>query len=187
VVEASLISRDAILDAALQVADEHGLDAVSMYAVARKLQVEPIELHQHVVCTDDLLDGLVEALLTRYPLSVGEGTWDEGLRAMAAAIRRTAKTHPDVFPLLLMRPVITPVARDVRDGLYSVLRDSGLPEDAVPRAERLISTAVLGFAASEATGRFRMHTCAIIDADFAELLRWLIEAVSALRAAADAG
>jgi hypothetical protein len=43
----------------------------------------------------------------------------------------------------------------------------------VARAERLFSTAVLGFAASEASGRFRHHDRSVIDADFAELLRWL--------------
>jgi len=45
------------------------------------------------------------------------------------------------------------------------------------RAERLISTAVLGFAASEAAGRFRHHDQSVIDEDFAELLRWLRRAL----------
>jgi hypothetical protein len=52
-------------------------------------------------------------------------------------------------------------------------RESGLPELKVAQAERLISTAVLGFAASQATGRFRQHDQSVIDTDFAELLRWL--------------
>jgi hypothetical protein len=46
-----------------------------------------------------------------------------------------------------------------------------------PRAERLIATAVLGFAASEAAGRFRHHDQSVIDEDFAELLRWLRRAL----------
>ena len=49
---------------------------------------------------------------------------------------------------------------------------SGRISVASARAERLISTAVLGFAASEASGRFRQHDQSVIDADFAELLRW---------------
>ena len=48
-----------------------------------------------------------------------------------------------------------------------------MPETEAARAERLISTAVLGFAASEAAGRFQQHARSVIDADFAELLRWL--------------
>ena len=47
------------------------------------------------------------------------------------------------------------------------------PRPPSPGAERLISTAVLGFAVSEATGRFRHHDQAVVDTGFAELLRWL--------------
>jgi hypothetical protein len=61
----------------------------------------------------------------------------------------------------------------VRDAIQAALRESGMPETQVARAERLISTAVLGFAAGEAAGRFRYHAQSVIDADFAELLRWL--------------
>ena len=52
-------------------------------------------------------------------------------------------------------------------------------EPEAARAERLISTAVLGFAASEAAGRFRHHDQSVIDGDFAELLRWLRRSLSA--------
>jgi len=65
--------------------------------------------------------------------------------------------------------------------LAAALREAGLPEAELARAERLISTAVLGFAASEASGRFRQHDQSVIDADFAELLRWLRHALSSMR------
>ena len=125
-----------------------------------------------------LLDGLVELLLTEYPLPQAEGGWDARLTALAAGIRDTARRHPAVFPLLLTRPAVTPAARTVRDAVQAALHDGGLPETGVARAERLISTAVLGFAASEASGRFRQHDQSVIDADFAELLRWLRRALS---------
>ena len=167
------ISREAVLDAALRLADEQGLDAVTMHAVARRLQVTPMALYRHVDDKNALLDGLVEMLLTEYPLPRAEGEWDERLTALADGIRDTARRHPAVFPLLLTRPAVTPAARVVRDAVQAALREGGLPEAEVARAERLISTAVLGFAASEASGRFRQHDQSVIDADFAELLRWL--------------
>src|SRR2546429_369297 len=80
--------------------------------------------------------------------------------------------------LRLPRPAVPPAARVVRDGVQAALREGGLPEAEVARAERLISTAVLGFAASEASGRFRQHDQSVIDADFAELLRWLRHALT---------
>lgn len=49
------------------------------------------------------------------------------------------------------------------------------------RTERLLATAILGFAASEVAGRFRQRDQEIIDEDFAELMRWLKLAVADLR------
>ena len=69
------ISRDAVLAAALKLADEHGLEAVTMHAVARSLRVTPMALYRHVDDKNALLDGLVEVLLTEYPLPPrGAGT-----------------------------------------------------------------------------------------------------------------
>lgn len=167
------ISRTAVLATALRLADERGLAAVTMHAVARSLGVTPMALYRHVADKDALLDGLVELLLTEYPRPVAEGRWDERLVALADGIRATARRHPAVFPLLLTRPAITPAARMVRDTVQAALREGGLPDPEAARAERLISTAVLGFAASEAAGRFRHHDQSVIDEDFAELLRWL--------------
>lgn len=167
------ISRSAVLAAALRLADEQGLAAVTMHAVARALGVTPMALYRHVTDKEALLDGLVELLLTEYPRPPAEGRWDERLVALADGIRATARRHPAVFPLLLTRPAVTPAARTARDAVQAALREGGMRDDEVARAERLISTAVLGFAASEAAGRFRHHDQSVIDGDFAELLRWL--------------
>ena len=173
------ISREAVLAAALRLADEQGLAAVTMHAVARSLGVTPMALYRHVADKDALLDGLVELLLTEYPRPVAEGRWDERLVALADGIRATARRHPAVFPLLLTRPAVTPAARAARDAVQAALREGGLPDPEAARAERLIATAVLGFAASEAAGRFRHHDQSVIDEDFAELLRWLRRALPA--------
>ncbi|QYC44149.1 hypothetical protein Nocox_32890 [Nonomuraea coxensis DSM 45129] len=89
---------------------------------------------------------------------------------MAAAIRDTAARHPAVFPLLLQRPAATERSREIRDGVVAALRQAGLAPDRAARAERLISTAVLGYAAGEAAGRFDHHDRHVRDEDFACLL-----------------
>ena len=175
---AAQISHEAVLSAALDLADTDGLEAVTMHAVAKRLRVTPMALYRHVDDKHALLDGLVEQLLTEYPAPPAGRPWDERLIALATGIRDTARRHPAVFPLLLTRPAVTPAARQVRDAVHAALREAGLTGSGVARAERLISTAVLGFAASEASGRFGAHDQATIDADFAELLRWLRLALS---------
>ena len=172
------IDRAAVLDAAMSLADERGLEAVTMHAIAQRLSVTPMALYRHVDGKQALLDGLVERLLTSYQLAPASVPWRSRLTAMAEAIRSVAKQHPAVFPLLLTRPAVTPAARAGRDYVQAALREAGLAADEAARAERLISTAVLGFAASEAAGRFRQHAQAVIDEDFATLLRWLSLALS---------
>lgn len=167
------IDRAAILDAAMLLADERGLQAATMHGVAQRLNVTPMALYRHVEGKQELLDGLVERLLTSYPLLPADAPWTARLTAMAEATRSVAKRHPAVFPLLLTRPAVTPAARAVRDYVRAALREAGLDDAAAARAERLISTTVLGFAASEATGRFRQHDQAVTDEDFAVLLSWL--------------
>ena len=58
------------------------------------------------------------------------------------------------MPLLFARPAVTPDAVRVVDAMYQALLDAGVPDAEVARVERLVSTFVLGYAISEASGRF---------------------------------
>ena len=169
-----LIDRAAVLRASLAVADERSLDALTMQAVAERLGVTPMALYRHVENKQDLLDGIVEGLLDEIPPPADDQPWDEQLSAMGQAIRATARRHPTVFPLLLQLPAATAGARGVRERVYRALHDAGVAEADVARVERLISTIVLGFAASEVAGRFRAHSRATLDADYAALERIVV-------------
>lgn len=161
-----LIDREAVLDAALVVADGEGLDGLTMRAVAERLGVTTMALYRHVSCKAELLDGVVERLLRELPTPGSDLPWDEQLRLMAADLRTMAKRHSGAFPLLLQRPARTSAAREVRDRVRGVLLSAGVPKDLVPRIERLLSTAILGFASSEALGRFGGLTLDDIEKDF---------------------
>lgn len=173
-----LIDRAAVLDAALAVADEGGIDAVTMAAVGRRLGVSAMALYRHVEDKADLLDGLVERLLDEVPLPEPGPDPVERLAALGAGIRATALRHPHVFPLLLARPAATAEARRRRDLVVALLEEIGVPAAEAPALERLISTMVLGFATSEATGRFAHHPPAVIDADWEALQELVLLAVS---------
>jgi AcrR family transcriptional regulator len=161
------ISRPAIVEASLAIADERGLAGLTMHAVAQRLGVTPMALYRHVDDKADLLDSVVEALLTELPLPRAELPWEQRLRGLGQAVRMLARRHPAIFPLLLQRPANTPVSRRVRDSVVAALEEAGLDPEAARRAERLVSTVILGFAASEAGGRFRGHSRKVLDDDFA--------------------
>ena len=183
------LSRDQILDAALRLADEEGLPALSMRAVAQRLEVTPMALYRHVGDKDGLLDALVERLLTDAAGEpelrgdaegpTGGPDWADLLAERAAAIRATARRHPAAFGLLLSRRAGTPSALQSRDRVLAALAAAGVPADDVPRLERVLSTFVIGFAASEANGRFADLERADADFDYAlGLLARLIDAAA---------
>jgi AcrR family transcriptional regulator len=179
------IDRAAVLAASLQLADQQGLAAVTMQAVADRLGVTPMALYRHVNNKADLLDGVVESLLSEVPLPDPSLNWADRLTALSRGTRQAAQRHPQVFPLLLQRAAVTEGARRVRDVVYDALREAGCSEPDVVQLERLMATAVLGFAASEAGGRFAAHSTEQLNADFERLQTMLATAVlGALEAAA---
>ena len=166
-----------MLAASLAVVDEGGLSALTMSAVADRLGVTSMALYRHVTNKADLCDGLVEQILLEVPLPDPNDPWPDRLAALARGTRMAALRHPGAFGLLLQRAAVTPGARRTRDAVYSALREAGFGEDDVVQLERLLSTAILGFAASEAEGRFAAHTSEQLDADFVRLQAMLATAI----------
>src|SRR5215468_9642429 len=138
------IGRPVILRASLDLADERGLQAVTMQAVAERLGVTPMALYRHVANKAALLDAVVESLLVEIELPDRRLPWRERLAGVARAARDLAKRHPEVFPLLLHRTARTPGGLRVRDYICTALRDAGMRNDQALRAERLLSTFVMG-------------------------------------------
>ncbi len=187
------ISRAQVLDATLDLAAEAGLAAVTMRAVAARLEVTPMALYRHVGDKQGLLDGLVERLMAQIADAADATTdgaapghdadpdddWRATLRALATSIRAVARRYPDLFPLLFQRRAVTEGAQAPRQSVYAALRGAGVPESELPAAERMLSTFVYGFAASEAGGRFAGLD---IESEFdyaAQHVERLIEAIAA--------
>jgi AcrR family transcriptional regulator len=147
--------KQAILDAALALADEKGLAAVSMRAVAERAGLTAMALYPHVGSKAALLDEMTGRLLATMKLPDAAGQdWQHRLRGLAHAARALVHDHPWAATLLFSRPAVTPDAAHTVDIVYSGLLDAGVPESEVARLERMLSTVVLGYAASEVGGRF---------------------------------
>lgn len=150
--------RQEILDAALAIADDRGLSAVSMRSVAQRVGVTAMALYPHFGSKDALLDGLVGQVLSELSLPDPAVPWPDRLRGLAYGVRALAHRHPAVVPLLFSRPAVTGDALRVVDLIYQALLEAGVPADQVARMERLLSTFVLGYAISEVGGRFAAGT-----------------------------
>jgi AcrR family transcriptional regulator len=156
--------RAEILDVAVALADERGLAAVSMRAIAERVGVTPMALYPYIGNKTALLDAMLGHLLGQLQPpgagaggasgAEGAGTWRERLGAIARAARAVVTAHPWAAELVFARPAVTPDSVRTVDLLYTALLEAGVPAGEVPRLERMLSTVVIGFAASEAGGRF---------------------------------
>lgn len=106
-----VLTRDRVLRAALALIDAEGVEALSMRRLGRALDRDPMRLYRHAPSKDALLDGVVELVLSdlRVP-EVVDGDWETALRTTAHAFRDLAVAHPHVVPLLVGRPLATPLA-----------------------------------------------------------------------------
>jgi AcrR family transcriptional regulator len=105
------LTRDQVLAAALTLIDADGVEALSMRRLGKALDRDPMRLYRHAPSKDALLDGVVELVMSELAVpAVRDGVdWETALRSTAHAFRRLAVAHPHVVPLLVTRPLATPL------------------------------------------------------------------------------
>ncbi len=104
------ITREVVLAAALALIDADGADALSMRRLARALDRDPMILYRHAPSKAALLDGVTETVLALLIVDPADPDWTAQLRTVARRYRALALAHPNVVPLLVTRPLATPLA-----------------------------------------------------------------------------
>jgi AcrR family transcriptional regulator len=104
------ITRDVVLAAALEIIDRDGVDALSMRRLAAALNRDPMIVYRHAANKAAVLDGVVETVLAQLHVDHADPDWNSQLRAVARGYRALALAHPYVVPLLVTRPLATPLA-----------------------------------------------------------------------------
>ncbi len=155
------LSREAIVAAAIEIADTEGLEAVSIRKIATKLEARPMSLYSHIERKGDLIDLMVDevmaAAILPEPLAIDD--WREGLREIARLTRETARTHPWFVAAAFGRPRLGPNSLRHIDQSLAVV--SGLP--LTPERKRAVLLAVdtytLGFVRWELRTAARPEGC----------------------------
>lgn len=104
------LSRERVLEAALHLVDAEGLDALTMRRLGQALGRDPMALYRYAENRTALLDGVAERVLGQLVIAPAGGSgWQGQLRATGHDFRRLALAHPNVVPLLVTRPLATPL------------------------------------------------------------------------------
>ena len=92
--ERTRLTRSAVVDRAMQLADASGLDALTIRKLATELGVTPMALYWHFRSKDELLDGLAERVWTEIDLDVDPRPWPDQLRALLKSLLQVLRAHP---------------------------------------------------------------------------------------------
>ena len=149
----SRLTRTSILAAALALVDNEGLEALSMRRLGKELGVEAMSLYNHVPNKAALLDGLVEQVMAGLEPPPDGISWQDQVRAMARSYRRVVGAHPNVAPLIAMRPLNTEASLEPLETALRVLRNAGFEDAAALHGVRMIAGFATGYVLGE-TGSF---------------------------------
>lgn len=141
------LDAEAIVDAALELLAERGLDAVSMRNVGARIGVSTMPLYDRVGNKDALLDAMVDrALAGMAPAPKRNETWQRYATRWAHAVRARLTDTADLRLLIgSRRPPFVEASRPLID----IMRADGFAADAAVQACRLLLWAVVGFATVE--------------------------------------
>jgi AcrR family transcriptional regulator len=87
------LTRQRVVAAAMELADERGIEALTMRELGRRLGVEAPSLYNHVAGKDDLLDGLVDLVVAQIDLPAPGAHWKDAMRRRAVSARRIFAQH----------------------------------------------------------------------------------------------
>jgi AcrR family transcriptional regulator len=154
------LTRDRVVEAALRVMDEEGLEAVSMRRVAREVGVEAMSLYNHVRDKDDLIDGICVRVMRDFRFADADRPWDERARASAREWRRVLRLHPNVITLFSERrkPLTDPDALRPMEHALGLLHEAGLSDRDAARMFNVIGGYIMGSVMMEVGQMFSAGT-----------------------------
>lgn len=139
------LSRARVLEAALELIDEHGLDALSMRKLGAALQVEAMSLYNHVSSKEDLLTGVADLLLEMVEIPSAGDDWRVAVRQLCNAVRQVGVAHPRAFPLLVTQTRTSLESwRPVLAG-FELIHHAGLTDEQAVAAVDVVSSFLVGF------------------------------------------
>jgi AcrR family transcriptional regulator len=103
------VTRATVLATALAIIDQEGVDGLSMRRLGHALGRDPMTLYRHAATKSALLDGVAEIVLDQLEVDSTDPDWAGQLRTVARNFRRLTLAHPQVVPLLVTRPLATPL------------------------------------------------------------------------------
>ena len=157
------LSRERIIECAIEFIDTYGLAALTMRRLGKELDVEAMSIYRHVNGREDLLEGIIDHVMAGLRLGPehdelrSAGGWQAYLVWLAHSVRAVALEHPNVFPLIATRhpaaPWLRPPLRSLQvvEDFLATLIAKGFSDARAVTAYRAFSSFLLGHLLLEAS------------------------------------
>jgi AcrR family transcriptional regulator len=145
------LTPERVLAAALEIADRHGLDHLTMRSLGEALGVEAMSLYNHVAGKDEVLDGLVDIVFGEIELDCEDGDWKRAMRRRAISARDVLARHR--WAVALMESRVHPGPANLRhhDAVLRCLRQAGFSIAMAGHVYSLLDSYIYGFALEQAS------------------------------------
>ena len=139
------LTRQRVMTVAIELADRDGIDSISMRKLAQELGVEAMSLYTHVRNKEDLLDGMVDAVIGQIPISADGAGWKASLRQMALAARTVVLRHPWAARTIETRSAPGPAALRYINAVLGIFREGGFSIAQAHHGLHILGSRALGF------------------------------------------
>jgi AcrR family transcriptional regulator len=139
------LNRDRVLVAAVSLADEIGVDALSMRRLAQELGVVPMALYKHVANREELLDGMVETIIGEIDPPQLHADWRSAVRSQVLSARRALRRHSWARQAIESRTTKTPAVLDYMDSFIGMFLAGGFSADLTHHVMHAIGGRMWGF------------------------------------------
>jgi AcrR family transcriptional regulator len=161
------LSRDRVLRAAIRLADEGGLESVSMRRLGQALRVEAMSLYKHVANKDDILDGIADLITSDFEVPSSDGDWKTAIRRSAISAHQVLLRHPWASGLIESRVSAGPARLRYLEAVIGALSAGGFPMPMVIRAVMALDSHTYGFVLQELAWPFDLENASELAATFA--------------------
>ncbi|MEV6601879.1 TetR/AcrR family transcriptional regulator C-terminal domain-containing protein [Actinoplanes sp. NPDC051346] len=139
------LSRARVLSAAVALADDAGIDSLSMRKLSQDLGVVPMALYKHVANKEELLDGMVDVIVGEIGPPDPGVDWKAAVRQRILSARRALLRHPWASRVLETRTTPTPAVLDYQDSMIGMFRDGGFSVDLTHHVMHALGSRMFGF------------------------------------------
>ncbi|MGH2417319.1 MAG: TetR/AcrR family transcriptional regulator C-terminal domain-containing protein [Candidatus Limnocylindria bacterium] len=139
------LTRERVIEAAIALADESGIDSLSMRRLGQALGVEAMSLYNHVANKDDILDGIVDIVLDEVELPDHGAEWKAALRRTAISMHDALVRHPWAASLMLSANRDSEARMRYMNAILGSLRGGGFSADMTDHAYHALESHIFGF------------------------------------------